>query len=61
LRRDNPVAFRTVGDLRGADRLMRSALFVGVYPGLTAPMIDYVVETVGEFCRVAAKGRISPP
>jgi hypothetical protein len=24
-------------------------------------MIDYVVETVGEFCRVAAKGRISPP
>jgi dTDP-4-amino-4,6-dideoxygalactose transaminase len=47
--------------LRGADRLMRSALFVGVYPGLTAPMIDYVVETVGEFCRVAAKGRISPP
>jgi CDP-6-deoxy-D-xylo-4-hexulose-3-dehydrase len=61
LRRDNPGAFRTVGDLRGADRLMRSALFVGVYPGLTAPMIDYVVETVGEFCRVAAKGRISPP
>ena len=61
LRRDNPGAFRTVGDLRGADRLMRSALFVGVYPGLTAPMIDYVVGTVGEFCRVAAKGRISPP
>ena len=61
LRRDNPGAFRTVGDLHGADRLMRSALFVGVYPGLTAPMIDYVVETVGEFCRVAAKGRISQP
>jgi CDP-6-deoxy-D-xylo-4-hexulose-3-dehydrase len=61
LRRDNPGAFRTVGDLRGADRLMRSALFIGVYPGLTAPMIDYVVEAVGEFCRVAAKGRISPP
>ena len=55
LRRDNPAAFRTVGDLAGADRLMRSALFIGVYPGLTAPMIDYMVDSVSDFCRVAVK------
>jgi CDP-6-deoxy-D-xylo-4-hexulose-3-dehydrase len=61
LRRDNPAAFRTVGDLAGADRLMRSALFIGVYPGLTAPMIDYMVETVSDFCRVAVKKSNSQP
>jgi CDP-6-deoxy-D-xylo-4-hexulose-3-dehydrase len=51
LRRDNPHAFRIVGDLAGADRLMNSALFVGVYPGLTQPMLDYVVETLHQLTR----------
>jgi CDP-6-deoxy-D-xylo-4-hexulose-3-dehydrase len=46
LRRDNPGAYRVIGDLAGADRLMNSALFVGVYPGLTQPMLDYVIETL---------------
>ena len=55
LRRDNPKAFRVIGDLAGADRLMRSALFVGVYPGLTNAMLDYVVATIGEFCRSSVK------
>jgi hypothetical protein len=40
---------------------MRSALFIGVYPGLTAPMIDYMVETVSDFCRVAVKKSNSQP
>jgi len=51
LRRNNPQAFRVVGDLSGADRLMNSALFVGVYPGLTQPMLDYVVETLHHLTR----------
>jgi CDP-6-deoxy-D-xylo-4-hexulose-3-dehydrase len=51
LKKDNPKAFRTVGALKGADRLMRSALFIGVYPGLTQAMLDYVIETVGDFCK----------
>jgi CDP-6-deoxy-D-xylo-4-hexulose-3-dehydrase len=51
LRKDNPAAFRIAGELRGADRLMESALFVGVYPGLTGAMLDYVIEAVGAFCR----------
>lgn len=49
LRRDQPGAFRTIGDLPGADRLMKSALFVGVYPGLTDPMLDYVIGVIREF------------
>jgi CDP-6-deoxy-D-xylo-4-hexulose-3-dehydrase len=55
LKRDNPQAFRVVGELPGADRLMQAALFVGVYPGLTTAMLDYVVEVIGDFCRVAAR------
>jgi CDP-4-dehydro-6-deoxyglucose reductase, E1 len=51
LRRDNPAAFRVAGELRGADRLMESALFVGVYPGLTAAMLDYVIGAIGAYCR----------
>lgn len=55
LRRDNPKAFRVVGELAGADRLMRSALFIGVYPGLTDAMLDYVVGVIGNFCRMHAR------
>ena len=51
LRKDNPAAFRVVGDLAGADRIMNEAVFVGVYPGLTRPMLDYIVETVAQFVR----------
>jgi CDP-6-deoxy-D-xylo-4-hexulose-3-dehydrase len=50
LRKDNPQAFRVAGKLKGADRLMQSALFVGVYPGLTSAMLDYVIEAIGSFC-----------
>jgi CDP-6-deoxy-D-xylo-4-hexulose-3-dehydrase len=54
LLKDNPTAFRTVGSLLGADRLMNSALFVGVYPGLTPPMCAYVIDVISDFCREVA-------
>src|SRR5437899_5692999 len=46
LRKDRPGAFRIIGDLAGADRIMNEALFVGTYPGLTREMLDYILETV---------------
>ena len=49
--KDNPAAFRVIGDLAGADRLMNEAVFVGVYPGLTHAMLDYMVETITKFVR----------
>jgi CDP-6-deoxy-D-xylo-4-hexulose-3-dehydrase len=49
LARSRPGAFRTIGSLEGADRLMREALFVGVYPGLTGPMLDYVIKEIRTF------------
>ncbi len=53
LKQDSPSAFRVIGDLAGADRIMNEALFVGTYPGLSRPMLDYMVATIREF--VAAK------
>lgn len=55
LKKDNPQAFRVVGDLAGADRVMNDALFVGTYPGLTAEMLEYVVGVVHKFAD--SKGR----
>ncbi len=42
---------RVVGDLAGSDRVMRDAFWIGVYPGITPEMTDYVVEVFGEFFR----------
>jgi CDP-6-deoxy-D-xylo-4-hexulose-3-dehydrase len=46
-----PAPYRVVGDLAGADRLMRDALFVGVYPGIDAPRRAWMVEALTDFLR----------
>ena len=51
LRKDNGDAFRVVGELTGADIIMNRAIFVGVYPGLSHVMLDYMVETITKFVR----------
>ncbi len=55
LRKDNPAAFRVVGELSGADRIMHSGLFLGVYPGLTQAMLEYMISSIQDF--VATKTR----
>lgn len=42
---------RVVGDLPVADQIMRGVFFVGVYPGLDVPRLDYVIETFASFFR----------
>jgi CDP-6-deoxy-D-xylo-4-hexulose-3-dehydrase len=49
LRRENPGAFRVIGDLAGADTIMDRTLFIGVYPGLTRDMLDFMVATIRRF------------
>jgi CDP-6-deoxy-D-xylo-4-hexulose-3-dehydrase len=51
LRKDNPGAVRVMGEVRGADRIMNESIFIGVYPGLTHAMLDYIVETTRAFCQ----------
>jgi CDP-4-dehydro-6-deoxyglucose reductase, E1 len=45
------VRYRIAGELTNTDRVMRDCFWVGVYPGLTDPMIDYLAECVGRFVR----------
>jgi CDP-4-dehydro-6-deoxyglucose reductase, E1 len=42
---------RAIGDLANADFAMERVFWVGVYPGLTAPMLDYMLEALDEFRR----------
>jgi CDP-6-deoxy-D-xylo-4-hexulose-3-dehydrase len=51
LKKDRPAAFRVVGNLEGADKIMTEALFIGTYPGLTRDMLDYVIDTIQTYCR----------
>jgi len=51
LKRDRPDAFRIVGDLAGADQIMNEVLFIGTYPGLTRPMLDYMLHTIRDFTK----------
>jgi CDP-6-deoxy-D-xylo-4-hexulose-3-dehydrase len=40
---------RVAGSLAGADRVTESSVWVGVYPALTDPMIDWIAESVVAF------------
>ena len=40
------VDFRVVGDLTNTDIIMSRSFWVGVYPGLTKEMLDYVIEHI---------------
>jgi len=40
------VHHRVIGDLANSDFAMNNTFWVGVYPGLTNPMLDYVIESL---------------
>lgn len=46
--RESGTGYRVVGDLAVTDRIMRDTFWIGVYPGMTDEMIDYMAETVKE-------------
>jgi CDP-6-deoxy-D-xylo-4-hexulose-3-dehydrase len=43
------IPHRVVGTLAGSDTVMNDTFFVGVYPGLTSPMLDYIVDSFSDF------------
>ena len=38
--------YRIVGSLENTDRIMKDTFWVGVYPGMTDEMIDYMAKTI---------------
>jgi CDP-6-deoxy-D-xylo-4-hexulose-3-dehydrase len=50
---------RVVGPLTNADVVTERTFWLGVYPGLTDKMIDFVVESVHEFVAGVGKPRVN--
>jgi CDP-4-dehydro-6-deoxyglucose reductase, E1 len=49
--------YRVAGELRNTDFVMSNVFWVGVYPGLTPPMLDFVAKTIAEFVAQARARR----
>lgn len=45
------IKCRTIGNLKNSDFVMEQVFWIGVYPGLTGTMLDYVIETFKDFCK----------
>lgn len=43
------VDYRVIGDLTGADEIHERGLWIGCFPGIDKPMMDYVIEAFHEF------------
>ena len=46
-----PGSHRVVGSLENTDRVAENAFWLGVYPGLTQPALQYMVTTLKDFVR----------
>ena len=51
------IDFRVVGTLANADFVARHSFWLGVYPGLTTSMLDYVLESLHDFVATAERGK----
>ena len=49
--RETKTGYRIAGTLENTDRIMNDTFWVGVYPGMTDAMIDYMAETIKEAVR----------
>lgn len=47
--------YRVVGELKNTDFIMNHTFWIGVYPGMTDEMLDYMAESIKEFVRNHAK------
>jgi CDP-6-deoxy-D-xylo-4-hexulose-3-dehydrase len=62
-RKTSSLPMRIIGNLAGADTIMNDALFVGVYPGLTSSMCEYIAKSVRDLfaLRVESRGVAGAP
>lgn len=48
--RETGEGYRIVGELPVTDYVMNNTLWIGVFPGMTDSMLDYMIATIKEFC-----------
>ncbi len=48
--RSSGQGYRIVGTLENTDRIMQDSFWIGVYPGMTDEMLDYMAESIIEIC-----------
>ena len=53
--RANGSGYRVAGTLENTDQIMRDTFWVGVYPGMTDEMIDYMAKVLKEAAGMAGK------
>lgn len=44
------VDYRISGELKNTDIIMESSLWIGLYPGMGEEKLDYMIQTIKEFC-----------
>ena len=47
--RETGEGYRVVGDLKVTDFIMNNTLWIGVYPGMTQEMLDFMIEKIREY------------
>jgi len=48
--RKSGEGYRVVGELKMTDFVMNNGFWIGVYPGMTDEMIDWMITSIKEFC-----------
>ena len=46
--RGDDTKYRVIGDLKNTERIMNQSFWIGVYPGMTKPKLDYMIKILKE-------------
>jgi CDP-6-deoxy-D-xylo-4-hexulose-3-dehydrase len=52
------LEYRVIGELPNADYVMNHVFWIGVFPGLTPPMLDHIIQTMTTFVATAKSGLV---
>lgn len=49
--RNSGTGYRVVGNLENTDRIMNNTFWLGIYPGITNDMVEYIIKTIQDFVK----------